>query len=230
VDNEQVKKISRKALLKASIFFTLLLAALFVVHSSEVREILTPEALGRFLEASGFWAPLVFVLFYAACVCLLLPGSIPTLLGAAIFGAHWGFLYAWLGALAAGSAAFYMGRTLARDLAASLIGDTLRKYDNAICRKGFSTVLYLRLMNFPFSILSFGLSLTGVRFRDFFLGTALGVILGIYVLTFLGGTLKDIWISGNWHALLSYKVFLAIAFLLFSLLVPKIIKMVFGKN
>ena len=49
------------------------------------------------------------------------------------------------------SAAFWIGRTLGRDLAASLVGDRLKKYDEAIERNGFATVLYLRLVYFPFT-------------------------------------------------------------------------------
>jgi len=37
-------------------------------------------------------------------------------LGAAIFGAYWGFLYVWIGAMIGASAAFWIGRTLAESL------------------------------------------------------------------------------------------------------------------
>ena len=42
--------------------------------------------------------------------------------------------------------AFFIGRYLGREFAASLIGDRLGKYDDAIERNGFATVLYLRLV------------------------------------------------------------------------------------
>ncbi len=47
--------------------------------------------------------------------------------------------------------AFLIGRYLGRDFAASLIGDKLKRFDDAIERNGFATVLYLRLMYFPFT-------------------------------------------------------------------------------
>ena len=62
------------------------------------------------------------------------------------------------------AAAFLIGRTLGRDFAASLIGDKLKRYDDAIERNGFATVLYLRLVYFPFTPLNFGMGLTKVRF------------------------------------------------------------------
>jgi uncharacterized membrane protein YdjX (TVP38/TMEM64 family) len=66
------------------------------------------------------------------------------------------------------SAAFWIGRTLGRHLAASLVGDRLKKYDEAIERHGFATVLYLRLVYFPFTPMNFGMGLTRVHFRDYF--------------------------------------------------------------
>jgi len=153
-----------------------------------------------------------------------------TALGAAIFGAYWGFLYVWVGAMAGASAAFWIGRTLGREFAASLISDRLRKYDDAIERNGFATVLYLRLIYFPFTPMNFAMGLTKVRFRDYFFGTGLGIIVGTFVLTFFIGTLKEVWTSGGWRNLFSFKVFFSIALFVLSLFIPKIIKKVKKEN
>ena len=125
--------------------------------------------------------------------------------------------------MAGASAAFWIGRTLARDFAASRIGDRLRRYDDAIERNGFATVLYLRLVYFPFTAMNFGMGLTKVRFWDYFWGTALGIIVGTFIFTFFVGTLKEIWASGNWGNLLSFKVFFSVGLFVFSLFIPKII-------
>jgi uncharacterized membrane protein YdjX (TVP38/TMEM64 family) len=47
-------------------------------------------------------------------------------LGAAIFGAYWGFLYVWIAAILGAGGAFLTGRTLAREFASSFIGDKLK--------------------------------------------------------------------------------------------------------
>jgi uncharacterized membrane protein YdjX (TVP38/TMEM64 family) len=125
--------------------------------------------------------------------------------------------------MAGASAAFWIGRTLGREFAASLIGDRLRKYDDAIERNGFATVLYLRLVYFPFTAMNFGMGLTKVRFWDYFFGTGLGIIVGVFIFTFFIGTLKEVWASGNWENLISFKVFFSIGLFVFSLFIPKII-------
>jgi len=76
----------------------------------------------------------------------------------------------------------------------------------------------------------YGLSLTKVRFRDYFFGTGLGIIVSIFVITFLSGTLKDVWVSGMWKNLLSFEVFFAVIIFIFSLFVPMILKRVRGER
>lgn len=212
------------AYIKAIVFVAFIVGAIVMVKITPVKEYLTAEQLGRFLDTAGIWAPVVFMAIYAAGVCLFLPGTLLTGLGAAIFGAYWGFIYVWFGAMVGASAAFMIGRTLGREFAASLIGDKLKKYDDAIARNGFATVLYLRLVYFPFTPMNFGMGLTRVRFRDYFWGTGLGIIVGTFIFTFFVGTLKDVWASGNWGELISAKVFFSIALFGFSFFIPKIIK------
>jgi uncharacterized membrane protein YdjX (TVP38/TMEM64 family) len=159
---------------------------------------------------------------------MFLPGPLLTGLGAAIFGAYWGFVYVWFGAMAGASAAFLIGRTLGREFSASLIGDRLKKYDDAIERNGFATVLYLRLVYFPFTPMNFGMGLTKVHFKDYFFGTGLGIMVGTFIFTFFIGTLKEVWVSGNWAELISFKVFFSITLFVFSFFIPKIIKKVKG--
>jgi uncharacterized membrane protein YdjX (TVP38/TMEM64 family) len=213
-----------KAILKILFLLVFIVTAVVLVRLTSVMTYLTPESLGALLEKVGFWAPLVFIGVYAAGVCLFVPGTILTGLGAAIFGPYWGFLWVWIGAMIGAGAAFILGRTLGREFAASLIGDKLRKYDEGIKRNGFATVLYLRLVYFPFTPMNFGMGLTKVRFRDYLSGTGLGIIVGTFIFTFLIGTLKDVWASGNWSELLSFKVFFSISLFVFSFFIPKLIK------
>ena len=218
-----------KAILKAAILLVFVVAAILLVRYTPIKDYLSVEALGRFLDAVGIWAPVVFMVIYAGGVCLFLPGTLLTGLGAAIFGPYWGFVYVWFGAMAGASIAFWIGRTLGREFASSLIGDKLKKYDDAIERNGFATVLYLRLVYFPFTPMNFGMGLTKVHFRDYFLGTGLGIIVGTFIFTFFIGTIKEVWTSGNWGELISFKVFFSIGLFIFSFFIPKIIKKVKGE-
>jgi uncharacterized membrane protein YdjX (TVP38/TMEM64 family) len=226
----QPMKNRKGALVKASILVVFIIVAIYVIRFTPVKGFLTPESLSRFLQAAGIWAPLLYMLVYAVGICLFVPGTLLTALGAAIFGPYYGFLYVWVGAMVGASAAFWIGRTLGREFAASLIGDRLKKYDDAIERNGFATTLYLRLVYFPFTPMNFGMGLTKVRFWDYFFGTGLGIIVGTFIFTFFVGTLKEVWASGNWGGLLSFKVFFSVGLFIFSLFIPKIIKRIKGEE
>ncbi len=212
------------AVIKAAVLVLFVIAAVIIVRFTPVKGFLTAERLGHFLENAGFLAPLAFMIVYAAGVCLFIPGTLLTALGAAIFGPYLGFVYVWLGAMIGSSLAFFIGRYLGRDFAASLIGDKLKKYDDGIERNGFATVLYLRLVYFPFTPMNFGMGLTKARFKDYFAGTALGIIVGTFIFTFFIGTLKEVWANGQWGQLLSWKIFFSIGLFVFSFFIPKIVE------
>jgi uncharacterized membrane protein YdjX (TVP38/TMEM64 family) len=228
--SQESAKSRRSAILKAILFVLFIIAAISIIRFTPVKEYFTKEALGRFLDAAGFWAPLIFMLVYAAGICLFVPGTLLTAIGAAIFGPYWGFIYVWIGAMVGASAAFWIGRTLGREFAASMIGDRLKRYDDVIERNGFATVLYLRLVYFPFTAMNFGMGLTKVRFWDYFFGTGLGILVGIFIFTFFVGTLKEVWASGDWGQLISFKLFFSVALFISSLFIPRIIAMFRKEN
>jgi uncharacterized membrane protein YdjX (TVP38/TMEM64 family) len=222
--NDNATAPSKKGRLKMILLVLFTIGAIVLFRYTPIKDYLNPEALGAFLDAAGFWAPLLFIVIYAVGVSLLLPGTLLTGLGGIIFGPYLGFVYVWIGAMFGAALSFFIGRTLGREFAAGLIGNKLKKYDDAIERNGFATVLYLRLIYFPFSAMNFGMGLTKVRFNDYIFGTGLGILVGTFIFTFFIGTLKEVWASGNWSGLFSFKVYFSIALFVFSFFIPKIIK------
>lgn len=82
-------------------------------------------------------------------------------------------------------------------------------------------MLYLRLVYSPFPAMNFGMGLSGVRFRDYILGTGLGIVVGTFIFTFFIGPLKEVWVSRNWGNPLSFKVLFSIGLSVFSLFTPQ---------
>lgn len=214
----------RRNALKAVGLVLFLGGALGLVHYSSVNEYLTPVRLRALLDSVGAWAPGLYILGYALGVCLLVPGTLLAALGAAIFGPWWGFLYVWLGAMLGATGGFLIGRYLGRDYAAALIGPRLRKYDESIRNNGFATVLYLRLLYFPFSPMNFGMGLTAVALADYLLGTGLGILVGTFIFTFFIGNLSQVWTGGDWSRLNGWQTWLSLALLIGSLFLPKLIR------
>ena len=224
------KGLSKSALIKFMGLIIFAAGMVYLYRFTTLKDLITPQILESILNQSGFWAPAVFIVLEALAIAFFVPASILIIMGAGLFGAYWGFLYGWLGAWAGAGCAFCLGRTLGRDFVASIMGDRLKKYDDAIEKNGFTAVLYIRLLNAPFTPMNYGLSLTKVHFRDFFLGTGLGVMVSVFAITFLSGMIRDAWISGRWADLLSLKVLLGIILYIFSFFIPLILKRIKGRT
>ncbi|MGA2400313.1 MAG: TVP38/TMEM64 family protein [Syntrophobacteraceae bacterium] len=227
---EKRQETAGKALAKALALLAFIILAVLLVRFTRLGEYFSPESIQHFLAWAGFWAPLAFIFSYAAGICLLIPGTVLTGIGGAVFGTARGFVYNWTGAMIGATAAFLIARTLGREFASRLVGEKLKKYDEAIERNGFATVLYLRLIYVPFSIMNFGMGLTKVRFWDYFFATGIGILAGTFILTFFIGAIREVWISGDWGGLISLRVFFSLGLFIASLLLPKVIKKLKGER
>ena len=76
--------------------------------------------------------------------------------------------------------------------------------------------------------MNFGMGLTGIKFGDYLLGTGLGIIVGVFMFTFFIGTIRDVWMSGEWADLYSPKVLASLGLFIFSFFIPVLIKKVRG--
>lgn len=224
------RKVNKKAVLKASILAGFIVLAVILVRFTPIKEFFEAEQFGYFLQKAGILAPIVFMVIYAIGICLFVPGTVLGAMGALFFGTWLGFLYVWVGAMTGAMLSFFIGRYLGRDFTASLIGERLDRYDEAIERNGFATVLYLRLIYFPFTPMNFGMGLTKVRFWDYVAGTGLGILVGTFIFLYFVGTLKDVWIGGHWEELLSWKVFFSLILFVFSFFIPVFLKKLKGKT
>lgn len=142
----------------------------------------------RFVDGLGFWGPAVFVLAYAICVVLFVPGSALTLAAGALFGIGRGLAIAFLAATLGASVAFLVARHLAREVVSRRIAASARfaAIDRAIGREGRRIVFLLRLSPvFPFNLLNYALGLTSVRFGDYLLAS-IGMVPGTLLYVYTG--------------------------------------------
>jgi uncharacterized membrane protein YdjX (TVP38/TMEM64 family) len=144
---------------------------------------------------SGVWGPILLGVFYVVCSVFLVPASIPTLAAGFLFGVFLGSLTAILGSTAGACAAFLAGRMMARGRVARRIARS-RKFaaiDRMIGRNGFKVVLLSRLSPIsPFVILNYLFSLTNVSFREYALGSLIGMIPGTVLFAYFGAGLRSL--------------------------------------
>jgi len=146
------------------------------------------------VEGLGWWGPVILIGIYIVACVLFLPGSVITLGAGAAFGVVEGSLTVSAGATLGAAAAFLVGRHLARDMIARKVegNERFAAVDTAVGREGFKIVLLTRLSPvFPFNILNYAYGLTSVSFKDYFLGSWLGMIPGTIMYVYLGHAAKE---------------------------------------
>ena len=173
------------------LFLFILIFGFVLVHFF-VPEVLSVAGMRRLVEAKGVYAPLIFMAVYSLAVVSFLPASPFSLLAGVLFGPWWGTLYIVVAATVGATAAFFIARFFGGDFIQGLLvryGEKIAAYNAKLIKKGFATVLFLRLIPlFPFNVLNFILGLTKVRPRSYILATALGIIPGAFVFAYAGAT------------------------------------------
>jgi uncharacterized membrane protein YdjX (TVP38/TMEM64 family) len=146
------------------------------------------------VRAMGAWGPAAFIAGYVVAVVAGVPGSLLTLAAGAIFGVWPGVLWVFLGATVGASAAFLIGRYLARGaVERRAAGDPrFQALDRAIAADGRRIVFLLRLSPaVPFALLNYLLGLTRVRFADF-LVASIGMLPGTTLYVYYGKVAGDV--------------------------------------
>lgn len=136
----------------------------------------------------------VMALYVTACV-LFIPGSFVTLAASFLFGLVAGSITVSVGSTLGASAAFLVGRYMARDkIEGKLEGNAkFKAIDEAVGRQGFKMVLLTRLSPiFPFNLPNYAFGLTHVRFGAYVLASWIGMMPGTVLYVYLGSTAKDL--------------------------------------
>lgn len=137
----------------------------------------------------GPWGPVLFIALYVLATVLFVPGSVLTLGAGAVFGVVLGSLYVSISATIGATAAFLIGRYLARDAIARRLEKkaNFALIDRAVAEEGWKIVLLTRLSPvFPFVLLNYAFGLTRVKLSHYVLASWLGMIPGTLMYVYLG--------------------------------------------
>jgi uncharacterized membrane protein YdjX (TVP38/TMEM64 family) len=135
------------------------------------------------VQSVGPAAPIAFILIYAVAVVALIPASLLTIAAGAVFGLLPGAAYALIGATLGSTAAFLLGRHVARRFVAARLATMPRllAIERAVSARGRRIVLLLRLSPVaPFNFLNYALGLTTISVWDFVVAS-LGTVPGAFV-------------------------------------------------
>ena len=147
------------------------------------------------IQGLGVWGAVLYVVAYVVAAVFLLPAVILTLGAGAIYGVLKGCILVSISETLGATAAFFVGRYLARDWVLKLIqhNPKLMAIDEAVAREGWKIVGLVRLSPaFPFIFLNYAFSVTRVSPRDYILASWVGTIPGTLMYVYIGSVAGDL--------------------------------------
>lgn len=172
-----------RLLLWLTLIVGLLLLARYVDAAALLRDALA------LIQRWGAWGMVVFVLAYIVASVFLLPAVVLTLGAGAIFGLISGFVLVSIAETLGATAAFFVGRYVARGWVLKLIegNPKLVAIDEAIAREGWKIVGLVRLSPaFPFIFLNYAFSVTRISPREYILASFIGMMPGTVMYVYIG--------------------------------------------
>ncbi|WP_440588201.1 TVP38/TMEM64 family protein [Edwardsiella hoshinae] len=152
-------------------------------------------ALRQLLGTQGFlYSAVGYVLLFVVASLLLFPGSALVIAAGLLFGPVWGTLLSLLAATLASACAFLLARHLGRGWLLVRFGDRplFQRIVRGIDTYGVDFLIFTRLVPlFPYNIQNYAYGLTAIGFWRYTLISALTLLPGTWVYSYLAATLAE---------------------------------------
>lgn len=146
---------------------------------------------GRLLQALESvralgYGPLLVIGLFVLGGLLVMPVTALIVATVLTYGALTGFLYALLGVIANAAAVYGVGAYLGRRGVRTLAGERLNRISNRLGERGILAIFLLRVVPVaPFSVINLVAGASHVTFRDYLIGTVLGMVPGMLAIALL---------------------------------------------
>jgi len=162
---------------------------------TELSRLTEPGRLGALLTdmAANPLAPIVVILIFVAGGLVGFPVTLLIVATAISFGAWPGLFYAMAGSLASASVTYFLGSWLGAQTLRRFLGPRLIRVRRVIARRGILTVMAVRLVPIaPFTLVNLAAGAFRIPLSDYLIGTLLGLLPGLAVMSLLGDQLVRI--------------------------------------
>jgi len=151
-----------------------------------------PASVKDALVRLGPWGYVAFVAAYALLQPFGLPGTVFVMAAPLIWPWPIAFGVSMTGTMAASVVGFSFARFVARDWIATKVPERFRKYDDALARRAFTTVLALRFVFWMPPLLHAFFGVSKVRFWTHFWASLAGYAVPVFLISLFGEKLFDI--------------------------------------
>jgi phosphatidylserine/phosphatidylglycerophosphate/cardiolipin synthase-like enzyme/uncharacterized membrane protein YdjX (TVP38/TMEM64 family) len=125
-------------------------------------------------------APFITLAIFLLGGLIAFPLTVLIMVCALVFGPWYGFLYSMGGALLSAASSYGIGHLVGRHTVWRFAGKKIRDLNKRLARRGLMTIIALRIIPLaPFTVVNLVAGASRIRFRDFMLGSSVGLLPGI---------------------------------------------------
>lgn len=180
---------------------------------------LTPSSIRGYVQSFGKFAVTVYIIAYILNTISVFPPIAPLSLTAGLaFGSIWGAVYLMVSAMIGTSLTFFISRYFGRGLIEKILKGRFKRLDEKLIKNGFMTILFFRIIPLvPYEVLNYASGLSKIRFKDYFFATFFGLIPGVVIAAFFGGSLGEI---KGFRDMFSARFLIAMGLMVFIIAIP----------
>ncbi|MFL0249693.1 TVP38/TMEM64 family protein [Clostridium neuense] len=142
----------------------------------------------RYILSYGEFAAVVFVIIYSLKpILFVVPASLLSIMAGGIFGPWKAFLLSMISCFFSATFAFFLAKQLGKPFVDKILKGKVMKLHGEIEKHGFIIMLLMRLsFIFAYDPLSYAAGLTSMKYKDFILGTVIGIMPEMICYSFMG--------------------------------------------
>jgi len=145
-----------------------------------------PARLKQSLVGLGAWGYVAFLAAYALLQPFGVPGTVFVWAAPLIWPWPVAFALSMTGTMAASVIGFSFSRFIARDWVSRLLPERFRRYDEALARRAFTTVVVMRFVFWMPQLLHAFFGVSKVRFWTHFWGSLIGYLVPLFLVSYFG--------------------------------------------
>ncbi len=182
---------SRSAWARVGVVALVVVLLLVAWQTGILHTLAEPARLRESMQGLGAWGWLAFVVAYTIFQPFGVPGTVFVIAASLIWPWPVAFGLSMTGTMAASVVGFSFARFVARDWIATKIPKRFRRYDEALEKRGFVTVVILRFIFWMPPLLHASLGISKVRFWSHFWGSLVGYLIPLFLMAYFGQKVFD---------------------------------------
>jgi phospholipase D1/2 len=185
-----VRRLNRKKLIYAALAIGAAIAGVALLwRLTPLAEILGPSQIAQRLDsfATHEWTPLILIGAYIVGGLIVFPVTMLSAVVAFVLPPHKAILVSSTGFMLSAILLYFIGKKVLRGRLRTALGPACKRVEKAMANGGIVTIATVRMMPImPFTLMNIAAGAIGVRFRDYVLGTLIGLAPGVTAVSLFG--------------------------------------------